>query len=325
MYSKMLYIPHILTSVVVLYLVRKYRVSKWGKCLNQVKLDGKVAIVTGGNSGIGYEIAKELAKRNAQVILACRDMDKARDAIVKIKQSVLSNPVLIAMELDLASLKSVKKFATTIIKDFPNIDILVNNAGVSFPPKTRVITKDDLEVHFGVNHLGHFYLTNLLLDTLQSSRVVIISSSLHERGKIHLNNLNSCGEMEVKNLYANSKLANIYFCRELARRTEKRGINVYACCPGWVYTKLFRHSIKWYHFITVAPIAFFFMRSPSQGCQTPIFCATDPSLEKESGLVYRDCKLYKSKHKFDEKIGKGLWEESEVIIKKIMGSDSGLK
>ncbi|XP_019876507.1 retinol dehydrogenase 11 [Aethina tumida] len=315
------YLPHILTSVVVLYLIRKYRERKWGKCMNTVQLYGKIAIVTGANSGIGYEIAKELARRHAMVILACRDIDKAKEAIARIKESTKTMTVLLPIELDLASLWSIKEFAKKIRENYPYIDLLVNNAGVAFPPKKRVTTKDGLEVHFGVNHLGHYYLTRLLTENLINSRVVIVSSALHEKGQINLNDLNSSLSSERQNLYANSKLANIYFCQQLAKKEK---LKAYACCPGWVYTKLFRHSLKWYHFFIMGPLAFLYMRTPFQGSQTPIYCCTAPELEAETGLLYRDCQIYNSKYKFDDEVGRQLWEQSELTIKEIMGGDSEL-
>ncbi|KAJ8979582.1 hypothetical protein NQ317_019157 [Molorchus minor] len=315
---------YVLPTILVLVLIRKYRESKWAKCKNKVKLNGKIAIVTGANSGIGFEIAKELVARNAQVILACRNLAKAYEACDLIKNCFPEKPdvVVIPMELDLASLYSVKKFAENIKKQYKEIHLLINNAGVSFPNNKRVETKDGFEVHFGVNHLGHFYLTNQLLELLSNnksaSRVVIIASSLHERGEINLNDLNSLHAKKKSNLYANSKLMNIYFSQELAKRTKLKNIQVYSCCPGWVYTGLFRYSIKWYHYFIVAPIAFFFMRSPRQGAQTAIYCATEPALENETGLLYRDCNHYNSRVIFYDGIAEKLWEESENMINSVI-------
>lgn len=182
------------------------------------------------------------------------------------------------MELDLASLMSVKNFASKIQEEYPTINLLINNAGVSYPSHGKsmtVQTQDGNEIHFGVNHLGHYYLTKLLLNTLiksQPSRVVIISSTLHEKGLINVDNLNNDQPFDIKaKLYANSKLANIYYCRELSEQTKDTGVNIYAVCPGWVYTSLFRHSIKWYHYLVGAPIAFFFMRSPKQVLSSKTF------------------------------------------------------
>ncbi|VEN63196.1 unnamed protein product [Callosobruchus maculatus] len=315
----MYHIVYYVVPVVVLIIVRKYRESKWGKCKNKVKLDKKLAIVTGANSGIGLQLAKELAARNAHVILACRDIEKAREACIYINQKLSADPVLIPMELDLASLQSITKFSEEIKKQFPEVNILVNNAGVSFPNTKRIETEDGFEIHFGVNHLGHFYLTNLLLDVLTagSARVVVVSSSLHEKGEINLDDLNSLSLTKKTNLYANSKLANVYFAQELAQRTKGK-INVYTCCPGWVYTNLFRHSIKWYHYFLILPVAFFFMRSPKQGAQTPLYCATEPDLEKETGLIYRDCKHYSSRAIFYSNIAAQLWEKSDEMIKEAL-------
>lgn len=311
---------YILPTLLILIAVRKYRESKWGKCKNKVKLNGKLALVTGANSGIGFEIAKELAARNAQVILACRSLDKANAAIEEIKKSLLNNPTLIPMKLDLDSLSSIKEFSQLVKKNHSKIDILVNNAGVAYPRSQRLQTADGFEIHFGTNHLGHFYLTNLLEDLVvhAKGRVVVVASSLHEKGKIDLKSIKNLEFEDGENLYANSKLANVYFAQELARRTKEKGIKVYALCPGWVYTGLFRHSFKWYHFILIAPVAFFYMRNSKQGAQTAIYCATEPSLENESGLLYRDCKNYNSKVIFYDRIARELWEESEKMIKSVV-------
>lgn len=169
------------------------------------------------------------------------------------------------MELNLASLKSVQMFAQEIHKKYHSINLLINNAGVAYPNDMYITTEDNFEIHFGVNYLGHFYLTKLLLDTLlkdSSSRVVVVTSLLHEKGQIDVDDLNNIQKKKKTSMYANSKLACAYFTRELAKR--QKSLKVYACCPGWVYTGLFRHSKKWYHYIFFLPIAFFFMRTPYQ-------------------------------------------------------------
>ncbi|KRT81676.1 dehydrogenase, partial [Oryctes borbonicus] len=309
-------IYYLVPTLVILISVRKYRESKWGKCKNKVKLTDKIAIVTGANSGIGYEISKELCRRGALVIMACRNKQSALIAIHEIEKE-LNAKNLLFMELDLTSLNSIKTFATNFKTKFNKIDILVNNAGVSFDDASREVTKDGIEIHFGVNHLGHFLLTNLLLDRFQSgSRIVIISSLLHQKGQINFDNLNLEKPNDAKNLYANSKLANMYFCKELAKRTHDKGITVYAVCPGWVLTNLFRHHTRRMlkYFIFVIPAAFLFMRSAKQGAQTPIFCATDPSVENESGYFYRDCKKFTSKIQMCDTVSHKLWTTSVKMI-----------
>ncbi|XP_046675800.1 retinol dehydrogenase 11-like [Homalodisca vitripennis] len=306
--------------VVVLGLVRKYRESSWGKCKDFESLQGRVFIVTGANSGLGKETVKGLATRKARIIMACRDMDRAKATIEDIRK-VVTTGELIPMEVDLTSLKSVKLFAEEVLKDFPQIHALINNAGVSIPVTKQQKTQDGFEIHFGVNHLSHFLLTNLLLDRLKKSapsRVVIVSSTLHQNGVIDFDNLN--GEKgftgKVRNPgYCNSKLANVYHCEELARRTTGTGVDVFAVCPGFCYTRLFRHSdIRWYQYVIFLPIAFFFMRSATQGCQTILHCAVSESLKGTSGQFYRDCKPYKSTHATKPEVGLKLWEVSEQLV-----------
>lgn len=307
-------------TIFVLYMTRKYKEHKWGRCTNNVRLDGRVAIITGANSGIGFETAKELAARGARVILACRSILSGEEAVKRIKAQ-LQIPLkqdLLPMELDLANLQSVRKFADQVKSSFPEIHLLINNAGVSYPKGVRKLTDDGFEIHFGVNHLGHFLLTLLLLDTLKRSkspRIIIVSSMLHEKAKLNVDDLNS-ERTTQPSLYACSKLANMYFCRELARRLEDSDVKVYALCPGWVYTGLFRnYNPRWYHYIAVAPIAFLFMRNARQGAQTTIYCATEPQLVKENGYFYRDCKKYTSKHNFDSEMGLQLWKKSEEMLR----------
>lgn len=147
---------------------------------NNVSLTGKTIIITGANAGIGYETALELAKRDAHLILACRDQKRGQEALDKIKNE--SNNTKIELELlDLSSLKSIKEFSERIQKKLNRLDVLINNAGLLGPPK-RQLTQDGFEATFGVNHLGHFYLTNQLLDLLKKSapsRIVNLSSRAH--------------------------------------------------------------------------------------------------------------------------------------------------
>lgn len=316
-FSSMIYF--MVPTVIALIGIRKYIESKWVNCRNTVKLQGKVAIVTGANSGIGYEIARELTKRGAKVILACRNVSAGNRTIARIERELNKKTDQICIELDLASIKSIKRFASIVLDAYTEIHILFNNAGVSYPDGKKHFTSDGFEMQMGVNHLGHYLLTNLLLDTLQAtpnSRIVVVSSKLHEKGDLNLDDLNYNSVARVKKGYANSKLANVYFCMELSKRLQGN-CKVYAMCPGWVLTNLFRHNIgrMLLFFPFVIPAAFLFMRSPYQGAQTAIYCATEPSLEHESGCLYRNCGKYNSKLQFDENISKNLWKISEQLIK----------
>lgn len=310
----------VLPVVLIIGLLRKCRERTWGKCEDISNLQGRVFIVTGANSGIGKETVKELAKRKATIIMACRNMQNAKNVISEIRHQT-PNGELIPMELDLASLSSIREFATEVLKNFPEIHVLINNAGVYTPLKEHAFTKDGFEIHFGINHLGHFLLTNLLIERLKEnapSRVVIVTSKLLESGVIDFSNLNGEKGITTKGRmnpgYCNSKLANAYFGIELAKRVKDYNVNVYMVCPGFAYTGLFRHVKRsWFHYIVFPPFALLFLRTANQGAQTVLHCAIEPSLCNETGHIYRDCKLYVSKKQLDPKIALQLWEVSAKL------------
>ena len=310
----------ILPVVLFIGLLRKCRERTWGRCKNTESLQGCVFIVTGGNSGIGKETVKELAQRKATVIVACRNLQNARDAISEIRSRV-STGELVPMQLNLASFPSIREFVAEVMRNFPQIHVLINNAGVYVPLKERASTEDGYEIHFGVNHLGHFLLTNLLLDRLKQnapSRIVIVTSKLFESGVIDFSNLNGEKGLVVKGrmnpAYCNSKLANTYFGIELAKRTENSGVNIYMVCPGFTYTGLFRNVKRsWFHYIIFSPVALLFLRTANQGAQTVLHCAVEPSLSNESGNIYRDCKPYASKKELEADVALRLWDVSEKL------------
>ncbi len=201
---------------------------------------GKLAVITGGNSGIGYEAALVLAGKGAQVILAVRNMAKGQAAVATIK-SVHPRATVEAMELDLSDLGSIKRFATTFRQRFESLPLLINNAGVMALPYSR--TADGFEMQFGTNHLGHFALTGLLLPVLMAAsptRVVVVSSGVHTIGKIDFDNLNGKQSYEPWRAYSQSKLANLLFAYELQRHFTTAGIEALAvaCHPGYAATNL---------------------------------------------------------------------------------------
>ncbi|XP_058461119.1 retinol dehydrogenase 13-like [Malaya genurostris] len=280
-----------------------------------VRADGKIAIVTGSNTGIGKETVMTLANRGATVYMACRDMkkcEKAREEIVLETR----NANVFCRECDLASLQSVRKFAKQFKTEQNRLDILVNNAGVMRCPRT--LTKEGIELQLGVNHMGHFLLTNLLLDRLKMSapsRIVVVSSLAHERGKINIHDLNSEKSYDPANAYEQSKLANVLFTRELAKRLEGTGVTVNAVHPGVVDTELMRHMglfNSWFSSILIKPFVWPFLKSPIYGAQTSLYAALDPDLEKVSGQYFSDCapkdvaELAK-----DDKLAKWLWTVSD--------------
>lgn len=193
---------------------------------------GSTVVVTGANSGIGKEVTREFTRRGARVIAACRSLDRGESAAAEIREELPAASIAVS-ELDLADLDSVRAFTEPI--DDP-IDVLCNNAGVMATPRRE--TADGFELQFGVNHLGHFALTGLLLENLQaapSPRVVTQSSAIHERGTIDFEDLHGEDSYDKWQAYAQSKLANVLFAYELDRRTDVDGI---ACHPGYADTNL---------------------------------------------------------------------------------------
>lgn len=203
-------------------------------------ITGKLVIVTGANSGIGFHASKELAAKGAHVILACRDLNKGAEAADKII-SEYPESNLELMHLDLSSLKSIIQFSEKFKQNYENLDLLINNAGLMFTPYVK--TEDGFELHLGVNHLGHFALTGLLLDLLlktDKSRIVNVSSGLHKSGKIDFDNLH--GEKTYRRIgaYGQSKLANLLFTYELQRKLESITSSSMSigCHPGYAATNL---------------------------------------------------------------------------------------
>lgn len=206
---------------------------------------GRIAIVTGANSGLGYDTAALLAGKGAHVVMAVRNLDKGNEALQRI-QGTHPNAQVTLQELDLSSLDSTRKAAEAIASAYPHIDLLINNAGVMYVP-SREATSDGFEMQFGTNHLGHFALTGLLLDNLigvDGSRVVTVSSVGHRiMAKIHFDDLNWERSYNRVKAYGQSKLANLMFTYELQRRLAAKGAPTVALAahPGFSDTELMRH------------------------------------------------------------------------------------
>jgi NAD(P)-dependent dehydrogenase (short-subunit alcohol dehydrogenase family) len=285
------------------------------------RLDGKVCVVTGANVGIGKETAKDFVRRGARVILACRDLEKAEEAKLEIIQDTgITNRVEV-MHLDLSSFKSVRQFAAELCAKEGKLDILVNNAGIAFHP--RAMTTDGQEQVMQVNHLSGFLLTNLLTDLLKaagSARVINLSSLAHAWPKdgIQFDDLKwENAKFDSWQAYGQSKLANILFTREFARRNAKSGITVYAVHPGSVATELGRHyqSKVPSFLLPVTEKAKLFLKTPVGGAQTTIYCAVEPSLATETGKYYADCaRVGTSVAALDDKQAKKLWDVSKQIV-----------
>jgi NAD(P)-dependent dehydrogenase (short-subunit alcohol dehydrogenase family) len=207
-------------------------------------LTGKVAIVTGANSGIGCEMARALARKAATVILACRSQEKGVAAVEQIGREYPAAKAEL-MQLDLSDLASVRRFAGDFTGRYDRLDILINNAGIMMTPFGH--TADGFELQFGTNHLGHFALTGLLLDLIlhtHRARVVTVSSSGHRFGKIDFDNLNAEQVYSRTAAYGQSKLANLLFTYELQKRFKVAGVDSIAAAahPGWTATNLQAHT-----------------------------------------------------------------------------------
>ncbi|WLR57184.1 oxidoreductase [Mesobacillus subterraneus] len=242
-------------------------------------LSGKTVIVTGANSGIGYEAAKYLSEKGAHVILAVRNEQKGKAAVDSILQE---NHIasLEMMKLDLADLNSIHQFTTAFMEKYCSLDILINNAGVMIPPFGK--TKDGFELQFGSNHLSHFALTGLLLPILKNtsgSRVVTLSSIAHRGASIDFDNLDGSKGYKAMKFYGQSKLANLLFAKELDHRFKKNEIETIsvACHPGISNTNLF-HLGKGETPKYLKGLMRFFSQPAEMGALPTIYSALDDSL-----------------------------------------------
>ncbi|XP_062404616.1 retinol dehydrogenase 12-like isoform X1 [Sardina pilchardus] len=301
-----------------LFALRRHMAGGW--CHSKARLDGKTVLITGANTGIGKETAVDMARRGARVILACRDMGRANRAADEVRKQS-GNGNVVVKQLDLASLKSVRALAADVKANEERLDILINNAGIMMCPKWK--TEDGFEMQFGVNHLGHFLLTNSLLDLLKKSapsRVVNVSSLAHRKGKMHFDDIHLDKDYEPFKSYRQSKLANILFTRELARRLSGTGVTAYSLHPGLIRTELGRHvtqSLPLWKLIMYSPLMLLrpFIKSCEEGAQTTIYCAVDESLQNINGLYYSDCAPKQPElQACDDAAAMKLWDISASMV-----------
>ncbi|XP_041797500.1 retinol dehydrogenase 13 isoform X2 [Chelmon rostratus] len=289
-----------------------------GVCRCTLRLDGKTVLITGANTGIGKETSRDLAGRGARVVMACRDLTRAEQAAEEIRQATGNGNVVIR-HLDLASLYSVRQFAKEFLDTEDRLDILINNAGVMMCPKW--LTEDGFETQLAVNHLGHFLLTNLLLPKLKSSapsRVVTVSSIAHRGGRIDFDDLFfSRRRYSSLESYRQSKLANVLFSRELARRLRGSGVSSFCLHPGVIRTELGRHVQGWFPLLgaLLSLPSLLLMKTPRQGSQTTVYCAVTPGLEGRSGAYFSDCAEKEAAPEGrDDAVARKLWEESTRLV-----------
>ncbi|XP_034018785.1 retinol dehydrogenase 11 [Thalassophryne amazonica] len=270
--------------------IRSLLITSWS---SDVSLVGKTAIITGANTGIGKETAKDLARRGARVILACRNLERGEQAARDILTEVQGANIVVR-ELDLADTKSICQFAEKIYDTEKALHYLINNAAVMM--SSFATTADGYEMHFGVNYLGHFFLTFLLLDLLKHSapsRVINVASSAHALGKIQFDDLSGKKNYNTIRAYTQSKLATVLFTRELAKRTEAVGVTAYAVDPGYVNTDILRHMQK-NPFLSLVKGFSFLLLTPAEGAYTTIYCTVTPENQLLTGGYYRNCNVAKS-------------------------------
>jgi NAD(P)-dependent dehydrogenase (short-subunit alcohol dehydrogenase family) len=285
-------------------------------------LTGRIAVVTGANTGLGLETARVLAARGAAVVLAVRNLDKGRAAARTIVGAHPGAKVTV-LPLDLSSLASVRETAARLRSEHDRIDLLVNNAGVMYTPQSA--TADGFELQFGTNHLGHFALTGLVLDrmlTVDRSRVVAVSSVGHRIfSTIDFDDLEFRNGYNRVAAYGRSKLANLLFTYELERRLRKAGAatSALAAHPGVAATELTRNSpsaLRWLAEIT-SPL----LQSPLMGALATLRAATDPSAVGGQyygpggvgELMGHPVLVHSSKRSHDENLQRRLWQTSEKL------------
>uniref|UniRef100_A0A8C6T2K5 Dehydrogenase/reductase (SDR family) member 13a, tandem duplicate 2 n=2 Tax=Neogobius melanostomus TaxID=47308 RepID=A0A8C6T2K5_9GOBI len=307
----------LLVSVVAgVYLLLNKTLFRRSRCRGNLPMAGKTVVITGGNGGIGKATALGLARRGARVIMGCRNQSTADAAILEIQQETGSTDV-VYRRLDLASLTSVRDFAENLLKTEPRIDLLINNAGLVGDGRTE----DGFGIQFGVNHLGHFMLTVLLLDKLKESpaaRVITVSSMAHRWGNVDFQVLSQTRDLGTGSYswqffaaYCNSKLCNVLFTRELSRRLRGTSVSCFCLHPGVIRTELARNISLWQKVI-VEPISRLFFLSPEEGAQTTLHCALQEGLEELSGSYFCCCgEQEPAPHAKDDKAALRLWEESE--------------
>ena len=280
-------------------------------------MTGKVCLVTGANQGIGKETAVALAWMGATVVMTSRDRAKGEAALADVRSRSGRQDAEL-MLADFGSFASIRQLAADFKAKHDRLDVLVNNAGAIITVRGQ--TADGFETTFGVNHLGYFLLTNLLLDTVKASapsRIVNVASRAHLRSEMDFDDLNSRrGRYSAMRTYARSKLANVLFTYELARRLQGTGVTANCLHPGVVRTGFGKNNSGYAKllFQTFQVVARPFILSPEKGAATSIYLASSPEVEGVTGKYFVDCReTQSSPASYDEGAQRKLWEVSEEL------------
>ncbi|CAF1468221.1 unnamed protein product [Adineta ricciae] len=310
-------------TVLTGWLYNKYWVNRRYLSTNQL-MNGKTILITGGNTGIGYETAKDLLKRNARVVIACRNLVKGREAIENLlKETNCSKTNLRLMECDLSSLNSVRKFAKLFNEEENHLDVLICNAGLGYSPQKQ--TEDGFDSVIQSNYLSHFLLTNLLLDKLkksESARIINVSSDLHRLvtkpidwsdAFTQRNSLGMMGSYPVSKLF--QILSSYQFKTNLS---DDEHVNVFCLTPGFVSTSIKDPleekigsllSLIYYPIMCISK--WVFAKTAQCGAQTSIYCAVEPSLDRSKSLYFQNCAVCPSSPlSIDPESARKLWDLS---------------
>ncbi len=286
-----------------------------------VDLRGKVCVVTGANSGIGKETALALARMGATVVLVCRSEARGTEALDDIKAQTGNDAVSLVLA-DFSSQQQVRE-AAAILAQCDRLDVLVNNAGVT-PWERRVTDENGLELIFAVNHLAPFLLTNLLLDRLKAgapARIVTVSSGAHRRVPLNFDDLQNEQRYVPFDVYSQSKLANVYFTYELARRLVGTGVTANCLHPGVVSTALFRHLPPLLGF--AVKLARPLLLTPAQGADTVVYLAAAPEVAEVSGRFFERREAVESSPvSYDAEAARRLWGVSESLTAESAGTEA---
>lgn len=279
-------------------------------------MTGKTVLITGATAGIGLATARALAARGAEVLMVARDQAKGEHLAAALRCET-GNGLIRVLQADLSSQASLRALAAQVRREYPQLHVLINNAGGFFG--ARQTTLDGLEMTFAVNHLAYFLLTLLLLPTLESTpgaRIVNVSSAAQGRARLNLNDLQGEQPYSGMHAYSQSKLANVLFTRELARRLKGRGVTVNALHPGVVRSN-FGNGTKGMLGVLFPVLKRLTGISPESGARTSVYLATSPDVEGISGLYFDKCRAVKANPLADDEgLAQRLWTESERLTRR---------
>ncbi|XP_050738271.1 retinol dehydrogenase 12-like [Eriocheir sinensis] len=311
-------VPMVVAVVVVAASMRMWYVCTSGRCTSTRSMAGKTVIITGGTAGIGKETARDLLRRGARVILACRNQEKGTRVAGELRADVGDVGELVVRHLDTSDLASVRTFAKEVLDAKEAIHVLINNAGILGPTKRRV-TSDGLELTMATNHFGHFLLTNLLLGRLKEcapSRIVNVSSRGHTQvHKFDLDDLSIENSYFSWKAYGITKLCNILFTRELAEKLAGTGVTVNSLHPGVVRTSIFDTLEFATGSFFINLLLLVLSKDEVSGAQTTIHLAVSEEVEGVTGRYFADCKEETtSKLALRKDLATGLWEASVKAV-----------